>query len=302
MPGLDRFKDVVRRVGCAVIGQTAELAPADRRLYAIRDVTATVESIPLITASILSKKLAAGITDLVIDLKVGSGAFAATLDDALALEASLTRVGTGAGMHIATVLSDMNQVLGRTAGNALEVAEAVAFLRGDPSEARLRELTLLLAARMLTLSKVVTEFSEGLRAAETAVASGAAAERFGQMVAALGGPADFVERADVYLAKAPLTVALEPAESGYVKTVDTRAIGLAVIELGGGRQVETDAIDYAVGLSEMAGIGEFVGPGAPLARCHARSERRASAALELVRSAYSIVPEATSPSLVLIRA
>jgi thymidine phosphorylase len=290
-PGLERFKGVVRAVGCAIIGQTEELAPADRRLYAIRDVTATVESIPLITASILSKKLAAGIPSLVMDVKVGNGAFMDDRDDAHALAASLTAVGALSGMRIAALLTDMNEVLGHSAGNAVEMAEAVAFLKGEAADERLAEVTLELAAEMLALGGIVRDIAEGRERARAALASGAAAERFARMVGELGGPHDFLERTRSHLAAAPLTLAILPESSGFVSEVNTRAIGLAVVELGGGRHVETAQIDTAVGLTAIAGLGEWVERDRPLALCHARSEDAAQAAAALVRAAYTVSHE-----------
>jgi thymidine phosphorylase len=278
-PDLAAFQRVVREAGCAIIGQTAELAPADRRLYAIRDVTATVESVPLITASILSKKLAAGLGGLVMDVKTGSGAFLPTLDEARALARSIVEVAVGAGLPTVALLTDMNEVLGRTAGNALEVAEAVDLLAGRGGDARLRAVTLALARAMLALGGLDPD------RAEAALASGAAAERFARMVAALGGPADILERR---LAAAPVVRAAAPARAGVVARIDVREVGLAVVELGGGRRRADQAIDHRVGLADIAGLGEAVGAGRPLALVHARDEAAATRAAARLAAAFTI--------------
>jgi thymidine phosphorylase len=289
-PPVERFRAVVREAGCAIVGQSAELAPADRRLYAVRDVTATVESTGLITASILSKKLAAGIERLVLDVKAGSGAFVPDLAGARALAGSLAEVGGRAGMSVSALVTDMNQVLGRSAGNAVEVLEAVDFLAGAAADERLRELVLALSGEMLLLAGLECDLASARRRALAALASGAAAERFEKMVAALGGPPRFVSEARRHLPAAPLQAAVAPSEPGYVVAVDVRAVGLAILELGGGRRVESGAIDPAVGLTEVAALGEAVGPERPLALCHARDERAAAAAAARLRRAFALGP------------
>ena len=266
-PDLATFQRVVREAGCAIIGQTEALAPADRRLYAIRDITATVESVPLITASILSKKLAAGLGGLAMDVKAGSGAFLPTIEEARVLARSIVDVAVGAGLPTVALLTDMNEVLGRTAGNALEVAEALDLLAGRGGDKRLREVTLVLAGEMLRLGGLDPD------GAEKALVSGAAAERFARMVVALGGPADILERR---LEAAPVTRAAPPSRSGVVTRIDVREVGLAVVELGGGRSRADQAIDHRVGLAEIAGLGERVGPDRPLAVVHARDEEAAA--------------------------
>ena len=279
-----KLRAVVEQAGCAIVGQTAELAPADKRLYAIRDATGSVESVPLIVSSILSKKLAAGLQALVLDVKHGSGAFMAELDDARALARALVDVGNAAGLPTRALLTDMDRVLGRTAGNALEVRESVAVLT-DPASAdpRLVEVTLALARTVLDQA--------GMSDAdpERALHSGAAAECFGAMVAALGGPADLVERPDDHLERAQVTVAVEAEQAGVVTGHATRDLGLVVTELGGNRHVETDTIDHAVGLDDIAGPGERVGPGErPLAVVHARDDASAQAAATAVRAAIAV--------------
>ena len=288
-PDLDRFRRVVSRTGCAIVGQTAQLAPADRRLYAIRDATGTVESLPLIVASILSKKLAAGLDALVMDVKVGSGAFMPTRAEADELARAIVEVAQGNGLATSALLTDMDQVLGRTAGNAVEVRESIDHLTGAASDPRLREVTLALSAELLRLGGVEPDEQSARAAAERALGDGSAAERFAAMVAELGGPADLLDRADDHLPSAPVTHAAEPAEQGTVAAVDVRAVGLAVVALGGGRVRETDPVDHSVGLTEVAALGEAVGPGArPLALVHAQTDEEAERAAEALRAAYTL--------------
>ena len=285
-PDLALFRKVVREAGCAVIGQTADLAPADKRLYAVRDVTGTVESIGLITASILSKKLAAGLDALVMDVKFGSGAFMASFDAARELAASIVEVANGAGLKTRALLTDMDRPLGRTAGNALEMREAVRYLKGE-REPRLDAVTKALAVEMLDLAGVAPRAAAAGKI-DAALASGAAAERFAKMVAGLGGPADFLEKTDAYLAKAPLVRGLYPPRAGVVARVDTRAVGVAVLELGGGRTDPAQAIDPAVGFADLAGPGETVGPDRPFAILHARDEATATRAARTLEAAYTL--------------
>ncbi|HSV50887.1 MAG TPA: thymidine phosphorylase [Burkholderiaceae bacterium] len=277
-PSVDRLRAVVRAAGCAIVGQTAELAPADRRLYAIRDVTATVESIPLITASILSKKLAAGLHGLAMDVKVGNGAFAATPEMARELAEALVQVANGAGLPTRAWITDMNQVLGQSVGNALEMAEAVDFLTGRAREPRLLEVTRALCAEMLLLGRLATDRDAALAKVDAALASGAAVQRFAQMVSALGGPSDFVEHAARHLAPAPVQRVATAPRAGWITGMATRDIGLLIIELGGGRRKASDAIDHRVGLSELAAVGTQVAAGDPIAIVHAADEAAALAA------------------------
>jgi thymidine phosphorylase len=302
-PDLDRLRAAVSAAGCAIIGQTDDLAPADRHLYAIRDVTATVESTPLIVASILSKKLAAGLHGLVMDVKVGSGAFLPSLESARELARELVEVAHGAGLPCSALLTDMNECLGRTAGNALEIREAIQVLTGEADEPGLREVTLALAAELLMLGGVVQDQATAATTAARALDSGAAAERFARMVAALGGPHDLLERADHYLPRAQVRQAVRLDQAGIVATVDTRALGLAVVALGGGRRRATDAIDPAVGLAEVRGIGESIGPDVPFAVVHAATADDAAAAAATLRSAVSVVDaaHAAAPAMIIER-
>jgi len=277
-PPVARLREALRDAGCAIVGQTAEIAPADRRLYAIRDVTATVESIPLITASILSKKLAAGLQGLVMDVKTGNGAFAAERPMAQALAQSLVQVAEGAGLPTRAWITDMNQVLGTSCGNAVEVHEALAFLQGRAREPRLLEVTRMLSAELLLIGGLAHELDAAVQRVDAVLADGRALERFARMVAALGGPIDFVERADAYLPIAPVQRPVLAARSGYVGGMATREIGLLVVELGGGRRQASDAVDHRVGLSEVIALGRRVEVGEPLAVVHAADEASAAEA------------------------
>lgn len=276
-PDNDLFHRVVKDVGCAIIGQTADLAPADKRLYAIRDVTATVESIDLITASILSKKLAAGLDGLVLDIKCGNGAFMATRDEADGLARSLVNVANAAGVKTTGLITDMNEALSPSAGNALEVIDAVDFLTRKRRFPRLERVTLALGARMLVIGGLAATLEEAEAKLVATLDDGRAAEIFGRMVTALGGPADFVASYARYLAKAPVIVPFAAPTSGRIRQIDTRGLGLAVIELGGGRQRPQDVIDHRVGLSDIAGLGAEVTAGDPLLLIHAATPEAAEA-------------------------
>ena len=294
IPGYDaapdeaRFTTVVKSVGCAIIGQTGALAPADGRLYAIRDVTATVESIPLITASILSKKLAAGLQGLVMDVKTGSGAFMAALEESRALAISLAEVAAAAGLPTVSLITDMSQPLASAAGNAVETQHAIDHLTGASREPSMQEVVVALGAEMLLLGGLARDLDEGRQRIEAALDSGAAAERFARMVSALGGPTDLMERPRHHLPDAPITLAVTPPQAGHVRAIDTRAVGLAVVALGGGRTRPQDRIDPAVGLTRLAGLGAPVGPGLPLALVHARSNEAAQEAAGRLLAAYQI--------------
>jgi len=288
VPETALFQRVVRDIGVAIIGQTAQLAPADKRIYAIRDVTATVESVAMITASILSKKLAAGLSGLVMDVKVGSGAFMPTYDKSIELARSIVDVGNGAGMKTTAVLTDMNQSLAPCAGNALEVYCAIDYLTGKSRPQRLHEVTLALAAPMLVIGGLAENDAQARIKLMQALDSGAAAERFARMVVALGGPADLLEAPERHLARAPVTMAVTAPRDGVVERVDCRALGLAVVGLGGGRRRPDDEIDYAVGLSEISELGQRVTAGQPLALVHARDSQSALLAVREVQSAYLI--------------
>jgi thymidine phosphorylase len=301
-PDIATFRRVVREVGCAIIGQTDDLAPADRRLYAIRDTTGSVESIPLIVSSILSKKLAAGLDGLVMDVKAGSGAFADNPRMARDLADSLVSVANGAGLPTVALITDMDSVLGRDVGNAIEVAETAAYLRdGKTREPRLHAVVMALAAEMLVLGRLAPTQETARARAEAALADGSAAERFARMVAALGGPGDFLEHADRHLPTAPVARACTAQRSGFIAGMDARQVGIAVVTLGGGRGKPTDAIDPAVGLTDVAPVGRAVRAGDPLAVVHAASEDAADAADALLRQAIRI-EDAAPPAEPVVRA
>jgi thymidine phosphorylase len=289
-PAPDVLRRVLHDAGCAIVGASARLAPADRRLYAIRDVTATVESVPLITASILSKKRAAGLDALVLDVKAGSGAFIA---DAHALATCLVGVARGAGLKAEALVTDMGQVLGRHAGNALEVQEAIDLLTGRGADTRLREVTLALSARLLRLGGGFTSLDAALAAATRALDGGAAAERFARMVAGLGGPADVL--AAPALPHAPVTRAAPAPRAGFVGAINVRALGLAIVELGGGRRRDGDAVDRRVGLADVLPPGAAVSTGEALAIVHAAGEDAAAAAVRAVQAAMAVADAAPAP-------
>ena len=295
VPGVDTLRRVVADAGCAIVGQTADLAPADRRLYAIRDATGTVESIPLIVASILSKKLAAGLDALVMDVKFGSGAFMARREDADELARALVEVAGGAGLPTVALLTDMDEVLGTTAGNAVEVVESIDYLTGAAREPRLHEVTLALAASLLVQGRLADGEDAARAAAERALDSGAAAERFAHMIAALGGPPDLVERPADHLAAAPVRRPATPERPGVVSGMDCRAVGLAITGLGGNRAREDDVVDPAVGLTDIAPVGAEVGPDRPLATIHARDEAAADRAEQALRAAIAVGEAAPEP-------
>ncbi|MDK9698113.1 MAG: thymidine phosphorylase [Siculibacillus sp.] len=291
-PDNDLFRRVVREVGCAIIGQTDDLAPADKRFYAIRDVTGTVESLDLITASILSKKLAAGLDGLVLDVKWGSGAFMATLAEARALAESLVAVANGAGLPTRALVTDMNEPLAPAAGNAVEVAHAIDFLTRRRRDPRVEAITVALGAEMLTIGGLAGSLDEARGKLGAALDDGRAAEVFGRMVAALGGPKDLLERPSAHLAAAPVVRPIQAPTAGIVTAIDTRAVGLAVVELGGGRARASDAIDPTVGFVDLAGIGARVDERTPLGVVHAADTAAAARAAERLVAAYRIGTEA----------
>lgn len=279
---------ITRDVGCAVVGANADIAPADRRLYAVRDVTGTVESIDLITASILSKKLAAGLEALVLDVKVGSGAFMKTLDDARALARSLVDTANGAGCKTAALITDMSQPLAAAAGNALEIVEVMETLTGQAISAPLWDLTVALGGEALVLAGLADDALEGEDQIEEALQSGRAAETFGRMIAALGGPHDFVERFPDRLAAAPVVMEVRAETAGFITAIDGEALGHAVVHLGGGRLKAGDRVNPAVGLSDLAPLGEPMAKGEAFALVHASSQADAEQAVAEVRAAYRL--------------
>jgi len=294
---LRAFRDVVAGVGCAIVAASADIAPADRRLYAVRDVTATVDSIELITASILSKKLAGGIAGLVLDVKVGSGAFMGTLALARALAQSLVGVANGAGCPAMALITDMHQPLAPALGNALEVAEVMRVLDGA-IDTPLAEVTLRLGAALLVLAGQARDETAARAALRGVLAGGQARDRFGAMVAAQGGPVDFVRCWADHLPTAPMICDVPAPMAGHVAAIDGVALGLAVVRMGGGRQVETDRIDPAVGLSHVIRLGAAVQAGAPLARVHATSAESAAGAVAQVQAAIVVGAAPKLPPLI----
>ncbi|MDP2780651.1 thymidine phosphorylase [Devosia sp.] len=287
-PDNELFRQVVRQAGCAIIGQTADLAPADKALYAIRDVTGTVESIPLITASILAKKLAAGLDALILDVKTGSGAFMPTLERSRELAQSLVTVANGAGLRTGALITDMNEPLASAAGHGLEVRNAVDFLTGRHQDARLKEVTLSLCAAVAEMTGVAATVEAGRMLAETALDSGRATERFAVMVHALGGPGNFIDRLDSHLAAAPIIRDVFADSAGTVSEIDTRGVGMAVVALGGGRTMPSDDIDHRVGFDRLAGLGAELDSHTAIARIHARDEATATEAERRIKAAYRL--------------
>lgn len=299
MPDYELFRRVVREAGCAVIGQTSDLAPADRRFYAIRDVTSTVESIPLITASILSKKIAAGISGLVMDIKVGSGAFMATLEQAEDLARSIIDTAAAASLKTHAVITDMNECLGETAGNALEIAESMKFLTNARREPRLDAVVMAVTAQMLIVTGVESSHEVALKRTDDAVTSGRAAEAFDKMVYGLGGPIDFVDNHEKYLATAPVMKPVFAADDGYLSAVDAFSLGNVIIELGGGRRALGDVLDLSVGLSDMSPIGTKLDRNQPLGVIHAADEATANRASDMLREACTVADSVPSTNPVI---
>ncbi|MGJ8724494.1 MAG: thymidine phosphorylase [Roseibacillus sp.] len=282
------LRKVVADCGVAIIGQTGELAPADKRFYATRDVTATVESIDLITASILSKKLAAGLEALVMDVKTGNGAFMATYEESRQLAESIVGVANGAGVKTSALITDMNEPLCSAAGNAVEVRDAISYLTGANQRPRLHEVVMDLSAELLVLGGLHEDNKAAREALEEALSSGRAAEVFAKMVSGLGGPSDLLDKVDEYLPKAPVVCEVPAPKAGFVGAMDTRGLGLVVVELGGGRRRAEDSIDYAVGLSDFVEQGQQVEVGQALCRVHAQDEAIANQVVSQVQQAMKI--------------
>jgi len=294
----ERLVQIISEAGCAIVSATAQIAPADKRLYAIRDVTSTVESLDLITASILSKKLAASPDGLVLDVKLGSGAFMKSRDEARALAKALCETANAAGCRTSALITDMNQPLVPALGNALEVAEVMKILGGDHT-GPLVEITAALSGVLLANAGIATDEQDGAARIIEALSSGRVAERFGKMVAAVGGPLSFVEDWRRFLPEADVIREVKAPASGYVTAIDGEMLGLAVVRLGGGRMVESDRVNPAVGLSDLVRLGQKIDLGAPLAVVHAAREDAANAANATVLSAITIAPDpAALPELI----
>ena len=291
-PDETALRDTIAKTGCAIIGQTAELAPADKRLYAIRDVTATVESMPLIVSSILSKKLAAGLETLVLDVKFGNGAFMTDPNDATALARLLVKVANGAGLATTALVTDMNEPLADAVGNAVEVENALAFLRGEKAGTRLETVVIALAAEMIASAGLAGTHDHAAEIARDTLRDGCALETFARMVAGLGGPGDFVERSEKYLPKAAIIRPVEATSSGFLSAIDARAVGMSVVTLGGGRRTASDMIDHSVGYSALKSLGAKVDTGEALAIVHAASEDHWQRAASALRNAFTIADTA----------
>ncbi len=287
------FVSVIKQCGCSMIGQTGQLAPADKKLYALRDVTATVPSIPLITASIMSKKLAEGIDGLVMDVKWGKGAFMKTYEDAQTLAKTIVEVGTRMNKGMAALITDMNQPLGRAAGNSVEVIESMAGLQGNGPD-DLMEVTLELCARMLTLVNVVDSREEGLAELQKHIDSGAAFERFKQMVELHGGDPRVLDDWSK-LPTAKIQSPFKAPRDGYIQAVSAEQVGRAVVLMGGGRSRTEDSVDHAVGITDIAKIGQAVQAGDPLLTIHANDEDKLAGAIELLEKAFTFSDEAVTP-------
>ncbi|NLR98542.1 thymidine phosphorylase [Rhizobium sp. P38BS-XIX] len=300
IPDAASFRKVVDEVGCAIIGQTGALAPADGKLYAVRDVTATVDSAPLITASILSKKLAAGLETLVLDVKIGSGAFMTSQEEAETLARSLVEVANGGGVKTSALITDMNQPLADAAGNVVELQNCLEFLRGHKGGTRLEAVVLAFAAEMLVQAGLCASAVEAEAKAREALASGRAAEIFGRMVHALGGPADLMEHPERYLVTAPVQKPILAATDGWLGACDARAIGMSVIDLGAGRRRPQDKIDHRVGFSHILPLGSKVSKGDRIATVHAADEAGADKAVADILANYRLVDAAPAASPVII--
>jgi thymidine phosphorylase len=299
-PDLVKLKALVSELGTAIISQTSELAPADGRLYSLRDVTATVESIPLITASILSKKLAEGLDALVMDVKVGTGAMMGDIENARALAKSIVDVGNGAGMKTEAIITDMNQVLGSTAGNALEIVETLDYLSGKSCEARLHEVVMALGVRMLLVTNLAATESEATDKLQDALDSGRAAKIFADMVVKLGGPTDLFENPGKYLAKAKIIKPIVASRAGFLSKMDARAVGMMIVSIGGGRIDHNSSVNPAVGLTDVLPLGSYVEKGQPLAMLHIDDELMIDRATQEYLDAVVIADEEPAVTPVVI--
>lgn len=299
-PDAATFHHLVEHVGCAIIGPTADLAPADKRLYAVRDVTATVDSVPLITASILSKKLASGLGSLVLDVKLGNGAFMVDVSEARILAKSMVSVANGAGTKTSALLTDMNEPLADAAGNAVELLNCISFLKGEKAGTRLETVTLALGVEMLINSGLETDRQQAEARCKDSIDSGRAAELFARMVHGLGGPADLLDRASHYLPKARIELPVIAPESGFLTSVATREIGVAVIDLGGGRRLASDRIDHSVGFTGFLPLGTKLQKDDVLATVHAADEASAKRAVETILASYTLGDSAPAARPVIV--
>ena len=287
-PNESLLRRVVSKVGCAIIGQTNELAPADKRLYAIRDITGTVESIDLITASILSKKLAAGLEGLVIDVKYGNGAFMQDFNEASNLAKSLVTVSNKSGCKTTALVTDMNQPLSQSIGNSLEVLAAIDILKGSSKDYRLLDVSNSLGISILCSSNMCKNKKEAQLLISSVLSSGKAAEKFSQMVSELGGANDFFEKPQNYLTPSNIQKNICCKKSGYVKKVNTKNLGIILIVLGGGRQKVEDAIDFSVGIKLLIEKGTYVEKNQPICTLYARDQESFNIAEKEIIESFEI--------------
>ena len=281
-PTTAQFKQIVKDVGMAIIGQTSNIAPADKRLYSIRDITATVESVPLITASILSKKLSAGLNALVMDVKVGNGAMMQDMQASKELAQSIVNVANGAGVKTQAIITDMNQVLGNTAGNALEIKETLDYLSGEYLDPRLHEVVNALACAMLIDANIATDTARATQLVKEVLNNGKAAEVFAKMIAQMGGPSDLFDAPDKYMPTANMITDIKAPKTGVISAMQTRDIGMAVVTMGGGRLSNEQEIDHSVGFDQITSVGGKVTVGDVIARVHANSAE----SLAVAKSSY----------------
>lgn len=284
----ETFKKVVKEVGVAVIGQSSDIAPADKRIYGVRDTTATTESIELITASILSKKLASGLQSMVMDVKTGNGAFMEKMEESEILAKFIVDISNKAGCKTSALITDMSQPLAKTLGNALEIQNTVEYLKGDHSNHRLHEINVALGVEMLLQSGICKDKNEAKEKFLGALNSGKAAEVFSKMVTSLGGPSDFLENSGKYLQKAPYIKDVYLDKEGYISQFDTKKIGMAIVALGGGRTNPKDSIDHSVGITNIVELGDKIDPKIPLATIHAKSENDYLIAKQILEENISI--------------
>jgi thymidine phosphorylase len=293
IPGLkvmhseERLVEIIESCGCIIAGANENIAPADRRLYAVRDVTSTVDSLDLITASILSKKLASGLDGLVLDIKCGSGAFMADLNQATELAKALVKTANEAGCATTALITDMNQPLAPAMGNALEIVEVMRVLSGE-TVGRLRSITVSLGAEILKAQKIYNNISQATNELERNLNSGAALKKFSEMIFLMGGPINFGQDFNRYLPEATAVIEVFAPEAGYLAQWDGRSLGNIVVKLGGGRLVETDQVDHAVGFSEIASIGTKLSKGSPILKIHATRIDHAEEAKRQVLAAFKL--------------
>ncbi len=297
-PPADVFKRAVETAGAAIIGPTGRLAPADAAIYYVRDVTATVESVPLITSSILSKKLAAGISGLVMSVNFGSGAFMPTIAEAQQLSSSLIAVAKQAGLPMVTLIADMDEVMGDSVGSRLQVLEAIRFLDGTHRDPRMLKLIMALSIEILLLAKLAVDEQEARHMLQQRLDDGEALQRFGKMVTALGGPSDLVDAPERYLETAPYMMPVAAQITGYIRKVNAFQVGLAMVGLGAGRRLPTDSIDHGVGLTGMRHLGDAIVAGDPLCLVHARDIAAFETAADAIRNAITITADRSAENAV----